>query len=308
MSKIAFLYPGQGAQIAGMGQTFYEHDQAARQLFDRASAWLNLDMPALCFEKNDRLDRTEYTQAAMVTTSLAMTAAIAGQGLKADVSAGLSLGEYCAIVTAGGLDAEAAIRIVRERGRLMQNEVPAGRGAMAAILGLDGPAVATVIDPLDGVTVANYNCPGQVVITGLTAAVTNAADLLKQAGARVRILNVSGPFHSPLMTGAGEKLAAVLSSVPVKPLSIPYVSNVTGDYVTDERQIKPLLATQVASPVRWQQSVEAMIKNGVTIMIEIGPGKTLTGFIKRIDPHIRLFNIAAWDDMARTVEKLSAEE
>ncbi len=303
--KIAFIYPGQGAQKPGMGKEFYERDDDARQLYDSASKLLALDMADLCFTPNRYLDLTEYTQAAMVTTSLAMTAAVVKRGLKADVAAGLSLGEYCAIVTAGGMSAGQAISTVRKRGILMQEAVPAGIGTMAAVIGLDAQAVTAVTELIEGVSVANYNCPGQIVITGLTGAVEEAGRRLMQAEARqVVMLKVSGPFHSPLLAEAGTRLEEVLASVPVTPLAIPYVSNVTGAYVTDSSLTKALLAAQVSAPVRWQQGVEAMIRDGVDTMVEIGPGKTLTGFLRKINNEIKAYNIATWEDMERVIKEL----
>ncbi len=306
--KIAFLYPGQGAQKAGMGKDFYERDEDARRLYDSASELLNLDMAELCFTENSRLDLTEYTQAALVTTSLAMTAAVVKRGLKADVAAGLSLGEYSAVAAAGGLSAIQAIGTVRKRGILMQEAVPPEIGTMAAITGLDAETVTAVTDQMEAVSIANYNCPGQVVITGLKEAVAEAGRRLSQAGARrVVMLNVSGPFHSPFLAEAGTRLEDVLASVAVAPLHIPYVSNVTGAYVTDSSLTKALLAAQVSAPVRWQQGVEAMIRNGVDTMVEIGPGKTLTGFLKRIDKAVTAYNIATWEDMERVVQELEAK-
>ena len=200
MSKIAFIYPGQGAQKAGMGADFYENSAIAGKMFDKAGEVLQLDMKALCFEENDKLDVTEYTQAALVTTCLAMTRVAEDKGLKPDITAGLSLGEYCAIAAAGGMDDMDAIRLVRKRGILMQNTVPAGEGAMCAVMAMDASAIEKVIETIDGVTIANYNCPGQIVITGRTEAVGIAAEKLKEAGAKCAImLNVSGPFHSPLL-------------------------------------------------------------------------------------------------------------
>ena len=246
MSKIAFIYPGQGAQKAGMGKDFYENIPLARDIYDRASECLELDMRALCFEENDLLDQTEYTQAAMVTTCLAMTAVLNEQGAEADVTAGLSLGEYCAIAEAGAMDLLDAIRLVRVRGQLMQHTVPTGEGAMAAVLGMDADQIDAVIEPIANVTVANYNCPGQIVITGGTAGIEQASKTLKEAGAkRVVSLNVSGPFHSPMLRSAGEKLGKELSAVQLGELKIPYVTNVTAEYVTDSSEIRELLTRQV---------------------------------------------------------------
>ena len=283
MSKIAFIYPGQGAQKAGMGADFYENSAIAGKMFDKAGEVLQLDMKALCFEENDKLDVTEYTQAALVTTCLAMTRVAEDKGLKPDITAGLSLGEYCAIAAAGGMDDMDAIRLVRKRGILMQNTVPAGEGAMCAVMAMDASAIEKVIETIDGVTIANYNCPGQIVITGRTEAVGIAAEKLKEAGAkRAIMLNVSGPFHSPLLKKAGEELAEELKNTALHTLQIPYVTNVTAEKVDDISATRELLAEQVSSPVRWMQSMENMIADGVDTFVEIGPGRTLAGFMKKI--------------------------
>ena len=279
MSKIAFIFPGQGAQKAGMGKDFYENSKTAAEVIDRASELLGLDMKALCFEENDLLDQTEYTQAALVTVCMAMEKVLRERGLAPDVTAGLSLGEYCAIASAGGMSTENAITTVRKRGILMQNAVPGGQGAMAAVLGLDAGKIEEVLADRSGVMIANYNCPGQIVITGWKEDVEQAADALKEAGAkRVLPLNVSGPFHSSLLEQAGEELGKELEQVDFSDLQIPYVTNVTAEYVTDITKTKELLARQVASSVRWQQSMELLIADGVDTFVEIGPGRTLAGF------------------------------
>ncbi len=305
MSKIAFIYPGQGAQKAGMGKDFYENSKSARAVFDRASEILDLDMKELCFEENDRLDLTEYTQAARVTTCLAMTKVASEHGIRPDVTAGLSLGEYCAIAIAGGMSEEDAIRTVRKRGILMQNTVPAGEGAMAAVLGLEASAIEEVIADIEGVTIANYNCPGQIVITGVTAGVEDASEKLKAAGAkRVVMLNVSGPFHSPLLKSAGEELLKELENVEIHKLEIPYVTNVTAEYVQNEEEIKGLLGQQVSSSVRWEQSIRKMIEEGVDTFVEIGPGKTLAGFMRKISRDVAMYNIGTWEDVEKVAEAL----
>ncbi len=305
MSKIAFIYPGQGAQKAGMGKDFYENSPLARDIYDRASECLELDMRALCFEENDLLDQTEYTQAAMVTTCLAMTAVLNEQGAEADVTAGLSLGEYCAIAEAGAMDLLDAIRLVRVRGQLMQHTVPTGEGAMAAVLGMDADQIDTVIEPIANVTVANYNCPGQIVITGGTAGIEQASKTLKEAGAkRVVSLNVSGPFHSPMLRSAGEKLGKELSAVQLGELKIPYVTNVTAEYVTDSSEIRELLTRQVYSPVRWEQSIRKMIAQDVDTFVEIGPGRTLTGFLRKIDRNVTVYQVNTWEDSKQIMEEL----
>ena len=305
MSKIAFIYPGQGAQKAGMGKDFYENSPLARDVYDRASECLKLDMRALCFEENDLLDQTEYTQAAMVTTCLAMTAVLNEQGAEADVTAGLSLGEYCAIAEAGAMDLLDAIRLVRVRGQLMQHTVPTGEGAMAAVLGMDADQIDAVIEPIANVTVANYNCPGQIVITGGTAGIEQASKALKEASAkRVVPLNVSGPFHSPMLRSAGEKLGKELLTVQLGELKIPYVTNVTAEYVTDSSKIRELLTRQVYSPVRWEQSIRKMIAQGVDTFVEIGPGRTLTGFLRKIDRNVTVYQVNTWEDSKQIMEEL----
>ena len=306
MSKIAFIYPGQGAQKAGMGADFYENSEIARYIFDQAGEELDLDMKELCFEENDRLDLTEYTQAAMVTTCLAMTRVAESKGLKADITAGLSLGEYPAIAAAGGMNDMDAIRLVRKRGILMQNTVPAGEGAMCAVISMAAEEIEKVIEPIADVSVANYNCPGQIVITGKTDAVEEAAAKLKEAGARRTImLNVSGPFHSQMLVPAGEKLAEELEHTRFHELRIPYVTNVTAEKVTDIRETPGLLTTQISSPVRWMQSMERMIADGVDTFVEIGPGKTLEGFLRKIDRSVKVFHISQWEDVDKVGEELA---
>ena len=305
MSKIVFMFPGQGAQKAGMGKDFYEQSETARAVIDKATELLDIDMKALCFEENDKLDQTEYTQAALVTVCLAMEHVLRERGLKPDVTAGLSLGEYCAIASAGGMTTEDAITTVRKRGILMQNAVPGGKGSMAAVLGLTGEAIETAIENIDGVSIANYNCPGQIVITGWKESVEKAFEVLKEAGAkRVLPLNVSGPFHSPMLEEAGQELGKVLENVELSPLEIPYVTNVTAQYVTDISETKELLAKQVASSVRWQQSIENMIADGADIFVEIGPGRTLAGFMRKINRDVKVYNVATWEDVDKVVSEL----
>lgn len=307
MSKIAFIYPGQGAQVCGMGQDFYEQTETGKQVFDLATDILGFSVPELCFTENDRLDITEYTQAAMVTVGIAMTKVLREHGVKPDVAAGLSLGEYCALYAAGVMSEKDAIATVRQRGILMQEAVPVGLGAMAAVLAMDAAAIENVIADMDGVQIANYNCPGQIVISGKKEAVEAACEKLKEAGAkRTVMLNVSGPFHSRMLTEAGEKLGKVLEGVEVHTPEIPYVANVTAAYVTDAAEVKPLLTKQVSSSVRWEQSVRAMLADGVDTFIEIGPGKTLAGFMRKIDRTAKVLNIEKLEDVEKAVEALQA--
>lgn len=307
MSKIAFIFPGQGAQVCGMGQEFYEQTETGKEIFDKASEILGFSVPELCFEKNEKLDLTEYTQPAMVTASIAMTRVLVERtGIKPAVTAGLSLGEYAAMAAAGVMSAEDAIKTVRQRGILMQEAVPAGLGAMAAVLAMDAAKIEEVIAPIEGVQIANYNCPGQIVISGKKEAVDEAAAALKEAGAkRVLPLNVSGPFHSRMLTEAGEKLGKVLETVEIHNPEIPYVANVTADYVTDGAMVKDLLERQVSSSVRWEQSIRKMLEDGVDTFIEIGPGKTLTGFMKKIDRNAKAMNIETLADIEKVKEALS---
>lgn len=301
MSRIAFLYPGQGAQEAGMAKDFYENSPEARELFDQASEILDLDLRKLCFEENDLLDKTEYTQAAMVAACLAITGELKKRGLHPDMTAGLSLGEYCAIAAAGGMCDMDAVRTVRTRGIFMEHAAPEGIGAMSAILGMENSSVEKVMQEIDGAYIANYNCPGQIVITGEKEAVERAGKALKEAGARkVLPLKVSGPFHSPMMENAGEKLKKVLEEVTLKKPSVPYVTNVTAELVTEKEPIRELLVKQVSSSVRWEQSIRNMIAEGIDTFVEIGPGKTLSSFMKKTDRNVTMYRVGTWEE-AETV-------
>lgn len=305
MSKIAFLYPGQGAQTVGMGKDFYEQSALAKSAYEESAKLLDMDIKSICFEENDLLNRTDYTQVALVTTCLAMTREIIHQGLQPDMTAGLSLGEYCAIVAAGGMSYEDAVKTIWERGRLMHTAVPDGSGGMAAVLGLSGDQVKAVTDSCENVTVANYNCPGQIVVTGKKDAIEAVTPALKEAGAkRVLPLKVSGPFHSPFLKEAGDKLYETLEKVDWKPLKIPYVTNVNAEVITDIDKTKDLLRAQVSHSVMWEQSVRKMIEEGVDIFVEIGPGKTLSGFMRKINKEVKMFKIGSVEEMQTVVEKI----
>lgn len=310
MSKIAFIFPGQGAQKTGMGKDFYEQSQRAAEIYDAASKRLKeemeIDIRTLCFDENDKLDQTAYTQAALVTTCLAMARTLEEKGVRADVTAGLSLGEYCAIAVAGGMSDLDAVWAVRKRGVLMEEAVPTGVGAMAAVLGLSAEQIEKVTEEIKGVTVANYNCPGQVVITGETDSVDAAKEKLLECGAkRVLPLSVSGPFHSPMLKEAGEKLSEVLDQIHFHELELPYVTNVTAEPITDICKTKELLKEQVAASVRWQQSMERMIEDGVDTFIEIGPGKTLAGFLKKINRTVTVMNISCIEDVDKVASAVN---
>ena len=280
-----------------MGQDFYEKYPSARQVFDQASQWLSLDMKALCFEKNDRLNLTEYTQAALVTTCLAMEKVVEECGLHPDITAGLSLGEYCAIAVSGGMSVKDAIVTVRKRGILMEHAVPAGEGSMAAVIGLDADKIQNAIAGTKA-EIANYNCPGQIVITGPKPAVEEASVKLKEAGARrVLSLAVSGPFHSSLLQNAGKELEKELSKVELFRSEDSLCDQCDRPVCDRHQRDKNLLARQISSSVLWQQSVEKMIQEGVDTFVEIGPGKTLAGFMKKIAPEMKTYNIQNVEDL-----------
>lgn len=302
MGKTAFIFPGQGAQYIGMSKEFYEQIPACREVFELASEASGLDIAALCFEENEKINITEYTQICMLTAEAAILKALQEKGYQPDVTAGLSLGEYGALMAAGVLEWKDAFALVRKRGIYMQEAVPTG-GAMSAVLGLHAAAIEEICRNIEGtVSVANYNCPGQIVITGAEEAVLEAGEKCKEAGAkRVVPLKVSGPFHSQMLSGAGEKLGEELQNVQIQEYQIPYLSNVIADYVTEPSAVKDLLKLQVSSPVRWQQSVEKMIADGVDEFVEIGPGRTLSGFMRKINKDVKVCNIDKMEDFKKFV-------
>lgn len=305
MGKTAFIFPGQGSQYIGMGKDFYEALPACREVYELAGKASGLDVKALCFDENENIHITEYTQIAMLATEIAILTAVQEKGIRPDVTAGLSLGEYGALYTAGIMGMEDIFKVVRKRGIYMQEAVPEG-GAMVAVLGLDTALIEQICEETEGcVSVANYNCPGQIVITGEEKAVAAAVERLTAAGAKRCIaLKVSGPFHSAMLTGAGEKLRQELAGVALKEMQIPYITNVMADYVRHTDEVKELLQKQVSSSVRWQQSVERMIADGADTFIEIGPGRTLTGFMKKINKEVKAINIEKLEDLSKLDELL----
>jgi len=302
MVKTAFIYPGQGAQYIGMGRDAAERYPQAAEVFKAADAALGFDLSGLIFGGDEEtLKTTENTQPALLTVCTALSAVLTAEGIYPDASAGLSIGEYSAYVLAGALSFADAVKTVRMRGRFMQEEVPAGAGGMAAIIGLDAQAVeeccreapARAGDASLVVEPANYNCPGQIVISGHNKAVEAACALCKERGAkRAAPLAVSAPFHCGLLRGAGAKLGAELSKITFSPMKIPVAANVTARYVTDTKEAAELLERQVASPVRWEQCVETMLAGGIGRFVEIGPGKTLAGFVKKISADAEIINVS----------------
>ena len=303
MKKIAFIFPGQGSQYVGMGKDFYETFPCAKEMIDLAEKVSGIPMKELLFEENENINITKYTQIAMLADELAIWSVLREKGVESAVNAGLSLGEYAALVVSGVMTPEDAFRVVTKRGEFMQEAVPTG-GAMTAVLGADTAVIENICEETEGiVSIANYNCPGQIVITGEQKAVDAAAAALKEAGAkRCTPLNVSGPFHSAMLLPAGEKLAAELEQVEIHEIAVPYITNVTADYVTDSSQVKELLKKQISSSVRWQQSVERMIADGVEAFIEIGPKKSLCGFMKRIDKTVPAYHVDKVTDLESILE------
>lgn len=297
MSKIAFVFPGQGAQAVGMGRDVYEALPHSRAVFEKGDEVLGFSLSQLIFEGPDSdLKQTVNTQPALLTASVAYLEALRDQGMKPDYVAGHSLGEYSALVAAGVLSYEDAVRLVRLRGRFMEEAVPGGRGAMAAVLGAERDALAelcrSVSEESGVVELANVNCPGQIVVSGSQAGVNGVVQRVKEAGGKRAIpLEVSGPFHSSMMKAAADRLADELKSVTFNAPAVPVIVNVTAAPVTDPEEIRELLVRQVYSPVLWQDSIEWLIADGVDTFVEIGSGSVLAGLIRKIDKTVKVINI-----------------
>lgn len=303
--SIAFCYPGQGVQQIGMAEGFVNADSRYADMVTIASEASGIDMYKLLFEENEDINITEFTQPALVTACCIITSALFDAGIKPAVTAGLSLGEYCSLYAAGALSFEDAVRITRIRGRLMSSEVPAGEGSMAAVIGLDADTIEGITGKIDGCWLANFNCPGQIVITGKKEGVAEAMPKLLEAGAlKVTELNVSGPFHSPLLSGAGDKLGKELESVTLNDLKIPYLANVNASVITNRNMVKDLLKAQVSNPVRWEQTLYELEKMGVDTIVEVGPGRTIAGFVRRTVSSIKVIGVSKPEDIDKLKEKL----
>jgi len=310
MTAFAFVFPGQGSQAPGMGKEFFENFALARQVFEEAGDALRLDLKKLCFAgSEDELQLTANTQPAVLTCSAAAWKVLhAETGLHPVVAAGHSLGEYTALLAAGALDLGSAVAAVRQRGQFMQDAVPAGEGAMAAIMGLDAETVAVVCEEAaqgEVLRPANFNAPDQIAISGAAAAVARASALAKERGAkRVIPLKVSAPFHCELMLPAAERMADVLQGIAWQKLSCPVISNLEAKPYPGPEAAPELLRKQITSPVRWVESVQAMAEMTAEIFLEIGPGKVLTGLIRRIRPEARTLNLSAPKDLKAVQEAL----
>jgi [acyl-carrier-protein] S-malonyltransferase len=307
MQNVAFIFPGQGSQYVGMGKEFFENFREAKDVFEEADDVLHLPISSICFQgPEETLKLTENTQPAVLTMSIAVLRVLqAEKGVVPRLAAGHSLGEYSALVLSGALGFADAVQIVRLRGRFMQEAVPVGEGAMAAVLGMEQSQVEKLCEEVaqgEVVTPANFNCPGQIVIAGHAKAIERAMERVKQEGKKALPLPVSAPFHSPLMKPAGERLEKALEGIPIQDLTIPVVTNVEADINQSKERVKELLVKQVWSPVRWEESMQKISEDGIEQALEIGPGKVLSGLMKRIDPKVETRNI---EDI-QTLKKISS--
>jgi [acyl-carrier-protein] S-malonyltransferase len=306
--KIAFVFPGQGSQYIGMGKEISERFDAAKHIFLEASETLGYDVENLCFNGPvEELNKTCRTQPCILTVSIALFSVLQEKGIKPDVAAGHSLGEYSALAAAGSLNFREAVRLTEQRGKFMQEAVPEGKGLMAAILGLERNKVSEICRSLSSgyAAAANYNCPGQIVIAGEKAAVEEAIEMCKNAGAkRAMALAVSVPSHCLLMSDASAKLAELLDTIKFKSPIIPIVNNAEAKLLRSAEEIKPSLVRQLNSPLLWEDSVKTMTDSGIDTFIEVGPGKVLSGLIKRIAPEVNIFHAEGVESLEKTLSLL----
>lgn len=311
MGKIAFVFPGQGAQYVGMAKDIVENYPQSLEVFESASEKLGYDMKELVFEgPEEKLQITQNTQPAILTASWAIYKAVETAGVVPDCTAGLSLGEFTAHVLSGSMDFADAVALVEKRGKFMQDEVPEGIGGMSAVLALDEEVVEEVckeVSKTGYVACANYNCPGQVVISGELKALEQAGELLVEKGAkRVIPLKVSAPFHCALLKGAGDKLSLELDKININEMSIPVYANVSGEKIESKDDIRQLLVSQVSNTVKWTNTIKNMIASGVDTFIEIGPGKVLGGLIKKTDRDVTVLNVENLETLNAVLEFLKA--
>ncbi|MFC3882609.1 ACP S-malonyltransferase [Bacillus songklensis] len=314
MGKLAFVFPGQGSQTVGMGKDFADQYEVAGSMYNQVDDVLGFKLTDIIFNgSQEKLTLTYHAQPALLATSMVMLEQFKTSGIAPDYTAGHSLGEYSALVAAGALSFPDAVKAVYLRGKFMDEAVPAGEGTMAAILGMEAQALKEVTDEItnqgDVVQLANINCPGQIVISGTTAGVEKASALAKERGAKRAIsLVVSGPFHSSLMKPAAQKLEQVLNEVTVTDAEVPVISNVTAEPMTTKGEIKQRLVEQLYSPVRWEESIQTLLDNGVDTFIEIGPGKVLAGLIKKINRRANVFSVYDLQSMNQTIEAIKEEK
>ena len=311
--KIGFIYSGQGAQYHGMGKDLDEQSTIFSETLNEASDALGWNMKELLFDDTSGLNETEYTQPAVLTMSVAIDRMLRQEGIIPSMVAGLSLGEYSALVASGALSFKEAVRLVQKRGRWMTEAVPDGQGAMAAIMNVKRQVIEAICQEVSQthglVIAANYNMPGQIVISGETIAVEEAQKRLQEEPkSKVVRLKVSGPFHTPLLASASEKLADELAVIEMSEMSLPVVSNINGQVIEETRDIIPTLVKQIKSPVYWEECVQTMINHGVDTFIEVGPGKALRGFVKKINRKVTVFNVEDFPTFEKLISKLKELE